>query len=134
MPMGTFSCSFVHALLWLLAHAFRQSFLTCAISMFFSLGRRAHCSFAEHECVNGIKVYAKKSCSATGTGMLSNNVLYHRVGSLAEHFTQYSDLSADAYKVATHYASITTSIQCVVPSQYVDLHHHNCAGILGSVG
>lgn len=102
--------------------------------MFFSLGRRAHCSFAEHECVNGIKVYAKKSCSATGTGMLSNNVLYHRVGSLAEHFTQYSDLSADAYKVATHYASITTSIQCVVPSQYVDLHHHNCAGILGSVG
>ena len=57
--------------------------------MFFSLGLSAHCSFAEHKCVNGIKVYAKGACSATGTGMLSNNVLYHRVGSLAEHFTEY---------------------------------------------
>lgn len=108
--------------------------MTCATSMFFSLGLSAHCSFAEHKCVNGIKVYAKGACSATGIGMLSNNVLYHSVGSLAEQFTKYSDLNADAYKGATHYASITTSIQCVLPSQCVDSHHHNCAGILGSVG
>ncbi len=31
--------------------------------------------------------------------MLSNNVLYHSVDSLAEQFTNYSDLNADAYKM-----------------------------------
>ena len=46
--------------------------------------------------------------------MLPNNVLYHSVDSLAEHFTSYSDVNADAYMMGTQYASIMMSIQCVL--------------------